>query len=298
MSKLRVIIKDLELLRRELLGDKQDVKDPNRSDFDNLKLDITRDLDTLKKSIATQREYEKNGSTDRDREIIELRSKHTKQTTEIKEKLSKMKTMIEKEDKKHNKSKDESILEALVNKKKLFVILANELKQVSEATKHSSVRDMAHVARTLEERREERREKRRRDREERRQRRGENNDNIVDAIEMTDRPIASEQEMAFQKEVTVNLEEQDAILDEIYKQVNILGEMSKDINTVIKVQNNMIDELDNKMDNTNNNFKTANSRLKEILEESGGMSRWCPMIICIIILLAVVGYIYSTVKKN
>lgn len=47
---------------------------------------------------------------------------------------------------------------------------------------------------------------------------------------------------------------------------------------------------------TISNFKAANKRLKTILEESGGMERWCPVIICLVVLLALIGYMFTLGK--
>lgn len=55
----------------------------------------------------------------------------------------------------------------------------------------------------------------------------------------------------------------------------------------------MLKEVDEKMDTTIREYKTANERLADILEQSGGLSRWCPMVICLIILLALIGYIVN-----
>lgn len=57
----------------------------------------------------------------------------------------------------------------------------------------------------------------------------------------------------------------------------------------------MLEQVDSKMDETIGQFKASNRRLKTLLEESGGMSRWCPILICCVFLLALVGYIAGIV---
>lgn len=86
------------------------------------------------------------------------------------------------------------------------------------------------------------------------------------------------------------------MLDEILKGVTELGQIAKDINTQIAISNAMTDELDKKMDKTIEQFKFSNARLQELLEETGGTSRWCPVIICFILLLGLVGYMWNVLK--
>lgn len=83
------------------------------------------------------------------------------------------------------------------------------------------------------------------------------------------------------------------MLDDILKGVNELHDIAKAIKTQIDIGSAMMDDLGNKLDKTNETLKKSNARLQEILEESGGVTRWCPMIICVIILLACVGFLYS-----
>jgi len=106
----------------------------------------------------------------------------------------------------------------------------------------------------------------------------------------------SAQVQAFMEEKDTAIKEQDEILKEINKGLDDLLHMAEDINKTLKVQDAMLDELGEKIDNNIEAFKTANLKLKHLLKESGGLSRWCPILICFIILLALVGYIYSIVK--
>jgi len=108
----------------------------------------------------------------------------------------------------------------------------------------------------------------------------------------------SSQVQAFMEEKDQAIKDQDNILTEINKGLDDLLHMAEDINKTLKVQDAMLDELGNKIDNNIEAFKTANLKLKHLLKESGGLSRWCPIIICFIILLALVGYIYSIIRTG
>lgn len=89
------------------------------------------------------------------------------------------------------------------------------------------------------------------------------------------------------------MEEQDKMLAEIALGLDELKELATEANKHLTIQKAMLDQVDEKMDSTIKGFKTANQRLKTMLDESGGMSRWCPIMICMIVLLALVGYIFK-----
>jgi len=86
-------------------------------------------------------------------------------------------------------------------------------------------------------------------------------------------------------------------LDEIKKGVIQLGMMATDINQEIDKQNAMLDEVEHKIDKTTEKLVSRNAKMKAILEESGGLQRWCPVLILLVILLALLGYIYSAFIK-
>jgi t-SNARE complex subunit (syntaxin) len=58
----------------------------------------------------------------------------------------------------------------------------------------------------------------------------------------------------------------------------------------------MIDETKQKAEDVNAHLLEVNKKMKRALDASGGASKWCLNIICIIILLSVVGYIYKMVS--
>ena len=105
----------------------------------------------------------------------------------------------------------------------------------------------------------------------------------------------SEQEQAFELQVQQNVDTQNLILDQISKGLDELKDLANEANKQLTVQGAMLDQVDQQMDATILQFKAANKRLKNILEESGGMSRWCPMIICCVFLLALIGYIVGII---
>lgn len=115
----------------------------------------------------------------------------------------------------------------------------------------------------------------------------------LDDAEERDVSPASPQEQKFMDQVQANVGEQDEMLDEIAKGLDELKELSLDMNKQLTLQNNMIVEVGDEMDKTIEKFKTANGRLKDILDDNGGMTRWCPMIVCLCLLLALAGYMFN-----
>jgi len=132
----------------------------------------------------------------------------------------------------------------------------------------------------------------------RKERRGGGKTGKGGAMELDDGDIrdvtpASAQEQKFMDQVQANVGEQDEMLDEIAKGLDELKELSLDMKKQLTLQNTMITEVGDEMDKTIEKFKTANGKLKDILDDNGGMTRWCPMIICLCLLLALAGYLFN-----
>jgi len=108
---------------------------------------------------------------------------------------------------------------------------------------------------------------------------------------------ASPEDQKFFQQVEEAKQEQDAMLDEILRGMTELKDIATTMSIEIKTTTELANQVGDAMDNTIANFKTSNQRLKEILEESGGLTRWCPMLICVILLIALVGYMFNMLKK-
>jgi len=90
----------------------------------------------------------------------------------------------------------------------------------------------------------------------------------------------------------------DVKLELVGQGVEVLRNMAVDIGREIELQGVMINELDQKVDVTNAQLNNLNRRLKNTLEKVRKADRFCIDIILVIILLALIGYIYNTVKKD
>ena len=104
---------------------------------------------------------------------------------------------------------------------------------------------------------------------------------------------SSQQEQIFEDKVSTELKAQDEILEEINKGLSQVKELAVEANKHMSIQKSMLGHLENKMDTTTVKLKSSNKKLQEMLEASGGCSRWCPMIMCSMILLGLVGTIFK-----
>ena len=107
-------------------------------------------------------------------------------------------------------------------------------------------------------------------------------------------------------------------MDVISQGLDDLQELAIDMNKELDTQKVLLEETDIQMDKTKDKFQQANVQLKDILDRSGaclsflflhmsnqdlvdclmllslgGMTRWCPFMVCMIFLLALVGYMVN-----
>jgi hypothetical protein len=78
----------------------------------------------------------------------------------------------------------------------------------------------------------------------------------------------TDEEQKFFEEVQKNKEEQDKMIGEILKGVWELGDIANGIKTQIQTSGAMIEELDTKLDNSADKFKSSNAKLQDTLEEA------------------------------
>jgi len=120
---------------------------------------------------------------------------------------------------------------------------------------------------------------------------GESDDEELRDVDVT--PM-SEATQAFVEKKDQEIAEQNEMLDEIATGLDELLELGKNINTTLKLQDAMLNDAEVKMNKQIATLQSSNSRLKEILEETGGLTRWIPMAMCCILLLALLGYMAKT----
>jgi t-SNARE complex subunit (syntaxin) len=98
--------------------------------------------------------------------------------------------------------------------------------------------------------------------------------------------------------VVVNVDDQDEMLDEIGRGLEELKQLGLDMGQNLTVQNAKLGEIDEKMEDTLFQMESAHTRLQDVLAQSGGLTRWCPLIVCIVFLLALVMFIINMVTDG
>jgi len=317
---MNIMLNDLKVMRNELLPESQDAqRDAELKEMDpftrtkTLLHDILR---PLAKEVERLHELRLKAPDGRDKNTIQLYTENASKLKEAGDLWTKMKEIIQKDEAK--KKVEEKTLN---DRKKMMTILAKEIQDLSNKNAH--VRAPAKESETLNALRGRAEEKGRRRREDRQRRdrkkkkeeaeqdaadeaagkkkkkkTGEEGPD-VDIQEDELRPMqpASAEEEKFFAQVEEAKQEQDAMLDEIIKGMTELKDIATTMNIEIKATTELANQVGDAMDNTIATFKSSNQRLKEILDETGGLTRWCPMLICIVLLIALVGYLFNMVKS-
>jgi hypothetical protein len=240
----------------------------------------------------------KLGEDGRDNLTIRLQSENHERLKRATEQFAALKAQQARDERKGSKKKKLSEKD-LADRRHMVELLGEEILRLTRANSKINVvqsdEEVAMQSRVQARKAEnERRAQERREARKKKGRKGK--DAAIDEDEFKDIGPKSAQEQAFEAQVQVNREEQDKILIEISKGLDELKELATEANKQLVVQGAMLQQVDEQMDSTINNFKVANKRLKVLLEESGGMSRWCPILICVIFLLGLVGYMFGLGK--
>jgi len=317
IRKLDHMLKDLRDIQSELLPNetsdkmKEDLK--NMDAFGKKKVALNAKLKEVRDGIGRLDEAKRSLAVgQRDQDVIKITAENRQNLKECTTLWSELKEIYVKEEKITGKKRLEQKL--LIERKKMTNLLGKEIMDLTNRNQSSSVRDgparpsigstspldtdadptkFDRDARRKNKEAQQREERRRKRDKRKRGRKGEEKEDELDDFKAE--PMSA-QVQAFMEEKDTAVKEQDEILKEINKGLDDLLHMAEDINKTLKVQDAMLDELGEKIDNNIEAFKTANLKLKHLLKESGGLSRWCPVLICFIILLALVGYIYSIIK--
>eukprot|EP00808_Paulinella_micropora_P015762 g19167.t1 len=251
----------------------------------DMKLKQCRDavdkLDAMKRTL-------KEGQ--RDKEIIMTLQANSKLIKEATGMWSVLKQLMVADEKKKKKL-DPKLLE---NRRKLTQNLGQEIVELGNRNRRVRGNDtVADLEKQTETKKDTRNAAKRNERREKRKRRNKG-DNVdePEPVEMT------EQQQAFMDIKDTAFEEQDQLLDEISKGLDELMEIATDQQKELTLQKDMMADLENKIDEKNAVLRSSNKRLKEMLEETNGLTRWCPMLMCIILLLALVGYIFKMVQQG
>ena len=293
------MLDDLNQIRQELLPDDKEKKQQEEmktfDDFQRKKHALNTLLQDIRTDVERLAELRNRlGKDERDTTTIRLQSDNSDRLKEAYELFNELKKQLEKDAERTGRKKIDD--KELADRRHLIILLGEDIKDLS--TQNSRIRlptgDDEEVVQQRIARRQakdmEARERRERSRKSRKLKKGESGIDEEDFQSVAG--PGNEMEMAFEEKVAVNMAEQDKMLVEISAGLDELKELATEASKQLTIQKAMLDQVDDKMDTTMRQFKTANARLKSLLEESGGMSRWCPILLIAVVILALVGYIF------
>lgn len=102
----------------------------------------------------------------------------------------------------------------------------------------------------------------------------------------------------FKQEVAAKDAQMDRYLDVISHGLTELKTMAEDINKGLEQQTAMLDKVEVKVDHNTDRLDRSSNRAVTLLEENQcGVETWCPIVILVIVLLAIVGYLLTFVDQ-
>jgi len=293
---VQVILEDLIEIRRDLgeqdLEDKRAEETKGFDQFQKAKHRLNIFVQDLRKEVDKLQEMRKNlgDGNDRSTDTIKLESENRKKISEALKMWNGLKEQYDKDKVKFDAGKLKDVdAQGIEDRKTILGILYQEIQELVK--KNGRVRPLVSAAEEQEHRsrRETRNEKKRAERERRKRdkRKGSAAEDEPEPVEM------SEQEVKFHDQVDQNIAEQDQLLDELSQGLTQLLALGMDMNKNLKLQMHLLDVIETKVDKNIAKLQNANKRMKDIMDQSGGMALWCPRIICIIIFVALIVYIVS-----
>jgi len=281
------------------LGGKQEEKVADLKgydDFQKKKYHLNQFLTELRPDIERLIEMKRNlAAGTRDTNAIKLTNDNHRKLQSAKDQWNALKQQLQKDEKRRAKIGEKDWQDRV----KMVQVLGQEI--IDLQNKNARVRSQeGDLEKTIRTRRDERESKRREERQRqkaegggrrgRRGRRGDEEDAIDDI-----QPV-SQQEIEFMEFKDKAIAEQDELLSDLSAGMDELLAIGQDMQKNLKIQNAMLETVEEKVDLLNEKFQTANQRLKEILDSTGGAGLWVPRIICIVVLLALVAYLFKVVE--
>jgi len=298
--RLEVMMDDLRGLKKELSGEATDEKRAEEmkgmNDFQRKKHALNIFLAECRKDVERLVEMKKNLGEEKDRDpnTIRMESANRKKLTEAMNMFNEVKKQLQADLQKHEKGKLKLEEKDLEDRKTIVAVFAREIQDLAKKISRVKAVSNENESELAVSRREARKQKKEEERQRRERRKKNKSKGEPDEPEPEPQPMSAE-EQAFMAQVDQNTKDQDELLDEISKGMDELKQIGLDMNKTLTIQNAMLDTIDEKVDQNLNKLKNANQRMKDILQESGGAGLWCPRILCIVILLALLGYSFNVV---
>jgi len=309
IRKLQRYLAELKVLKRELLPDEDDKKRNEEmktlDDYGRKKYELMDMIKDVREDIDRLNESRKASHDGRDVHTIRLQTDNNRKLRDAAAVFNELKGIHLKDEKKNPKRKGKKKIDDkdMADRRKYLLLVAEELKELmNQNGRTRAVLDdrEEEIKNRVEKRkedkrrmREERSQSRKRERSRSRSRRTGETGAADDGDDDFKPVVVDQQVQAFEEKVQQNIREQDEMLKEIGEGLDELKMLAQEANKQLVIQKEMLDQVENKIETTTRDFKSANKRLQELLDESGGMSRWCPILICLVILLALGVYIFK-----
>jgi methyl-accepting chemotaxis protein len=305
--KIGVIVADLKKMKVALVGEDGDGNELSEEElktmdkFQKKKRELNLELKKLREDSGKLNDLRRAKGDERDKNVIGLMADNNKTIQTAGEMWKELKQILQ-DDSKNEKMAKKIGEKELSNRSRTIQLLGQEicdLTATNNRVKDSGPKNVDELTQATNKTTEGKKDSgRKTDRQNRRKERRGGKPGKGGAMELDDSDFrdvtpASQQEQKFMDQAQANVADQDEMLDEIAKGLDELKELSLDMNKTLNLQNTMINEVSDEMDKTIEKFKTANGKLKDILDDNGGMTRWCPMIVCLCLLLALAGYLFN-----
>lgn len=285
LRQVGALIKEIEIIEEACVGSQRNNEESKLDEFQRYKMDLNVVLTKIKQDIKTKDGIEQRIGTNS--ESIKLKNKITKELESARKLQTKMESAFydQQRDVDNGDNYDLS-MEELKSRQELMSLMKQDLEYVQQQHEpsmnntSSTTKGFDLASRAMEKRR--------------RRRRSKNNKRgmQIDDDEIEPVPLTAKQQAFIQESI-----ERDAVfyekLDVIHAGVKQLRMVGYDITEELNVQNVMLDEMGEKIEGLTEKLESRNEQIKNILDSNGGASRWCPILIMVVILLACLGYIYE-----
>mmetsp|Transcript_42194 Transcript_42194/g.68453 ORF Transcript_42194/g.68453 Transcript_42194/m.68453 type:complete len:290 (-) Transcript_42194:117-986(-) len=288
MSKLAIaeLIRRIELVEFET-GDgkttkKKKSKEELQDEFTNLKKEIGRQISEIRKAIKERDEM--NVKKVGRKEIVE-KSAHVRQLLRtVKEDSARLRQLLQQQERKKVKGKPYLTEEKLQVRQDMVKLVFDHIEECEQLEKRryagdKSEKDRANLLRGA---------------------------STASSSKQTYQRSAMDSELPDLEDPELEEglaklrkknEELDKDLDQISKGVGELGQLAQNMNSEVRLQSSMLDELQDKVDKTRDHMQNTNKRMKMLVEKIAPPQRFCVDIVLLVILVALGGVIYTIVVK-
>jgi hypothetical protein len=290
LKKLANMITDLKVMKAELCDEKDDssIKGDKLATKENSIKGLIERIKIDSDNLSDMKK--RHGKNYNDVTIITLKTNIRNNIKSSVSELKELSNLVAKEEKKKKLKPEE-----LTYHNNLVKILTESLELIEQSFDKSKNNADSFKPMYANKRQETKFDEIRRKRSKSRERRGKSTERTAKSkernIELEEVVIENEQEMVFMDKVQDNMKAQDAMLDNISRGLDDLAVIANEMNKNLAIQKAALEIVDEKIDNNISKLKNANSKLKKILEESGGSTKWVAVIILTIAILGLTGVI-------